>query len=50
MRGITRTRAHTLAQVGALVSQTHMERVLKYIAAGKQAGIKCLFGGSRLPV
>ena len=34
-------------QVGALISEAHMEKVLGYIAAGKKEGAKLLVGGKR---
>lgn len=36
------------SEVGALVSQEHMEKVLKYIDTGKEEGARLLFGGNRL--
>ena len=33
--------------VGALISKDHMDKVLAYIAAGRQAGAKVLIGGGR---
>ena len=35
-------------EVGALISEEHMEKVLGYIAAGKQEGAKLLVGGKRV--
>jgi betaine-aldehyde dehydrogenase len=35
-------------EVGALISEEHMEKVLGYIAAGKQEGAKLLVGGRRV--
>jgi betaine-aldehyde dehydrogenase len=35
-------------QVGALISQAHMEKVLGYIASGKAAGARLLIGGHRV--
>ncbi|MEJ2478725.1 MAG: betaine-aldehyde dehydrogenase [Acidihalobacter sp.] len=37
-------------QVGALVSREHMEKVLGYIEAGKQAGARVVCGGGRASV
>jgi len=37
-------------RLGALVSKTQMERVLKYIESGKAEGAKLLSGGARTPV
>lgn len=34
-------------QVGALISKTHMEKVLDYIGAGKAEGAKLVHGGNR---
>lgn len=36
--------------VGALISQEHMEKVLGYVEAGKQAGARLLAGGGRAKV
>jgi len=35
-------------QLGALISQAHMERVLEYIRAGSKAGASLVLGGSRV--
>ena len=35
-------------QVGSLISQTHMEKVLAYIARGRDEGAKLVIGGSRV--
>ena len=35
-------------EVGALISEEHMEKVLGYIAAGKKEGAKLLVGGKRV--
>ena len=35
-------------EVGALISEEHMEKVLGYIAAGKREGAKLLVGGKRV--
>ncbi|MBS0232048.1 MAG: betaine-aldehyde dehydrogenase [Proteobacteria bacterium] len=35
-------------QVGALISRTHMERVLGFIASGKAEGARLCYGGGRL--
>lgn len=35
-------------EMGPLVSQQHMEKVLSYIESGKQEGARLLFGGERL--
>ena len=35
-------------QVGSLISQAHLEKVLGYIARGRAAGAKVLSGGSRI--
>lgn len=35
-------------QVGALISQAHMEKVLSYIARGRAEGARLLIGGSRV--
>ncbi|MEJ2633074.1 MAG: aldehyde dehydrogenase family protein [Acidihalobacter sp.] len=37
-------------QVGALVSREHMDKVLSYIEAGKQAGARVVCGGGRASV
>jgi betaine-aldehyde dehydrogenase len=36
--------------VGALISEQHLERVLGYVAAGKEAGARLLTGGKRVTV
>jgi betaine-aldehyde dehydrogenase len=36
--------------VGALISEEHLERVLGYVAAGKEAGARLLCGGERVRV
>jgi betaine-aldehyde dehydrogenase len=36
--------------VGALISEQHLERVLGYVAAGKEAGARLLTGGERVTV
>lgn len=35
-------------QVGALISQAHMEKVLSYVARGRAEGARLLIGGSRV--
>jgi betaine-aldehyde dehydrogenase len=35
-------------QVGALISEAHMTRVLDYVAAGKTEGARLLYGGERV--
>ncbi|MFN0217340.1 MAG: betaine-aldehyde dehydrogenase [Hyphomicrobium sp.] len=35
-------------QVGALISNAHMDRVLGYVAAGKAGGAQLVFGGERV--
>lgn len=35
-------------QMGALISPTHMEKVLRYIALGRQEGAKLICGGNRV--
>ncbi len=53
-RLVARTRALRIGdpldpatQVGSLISQEHMDKVLGYIKAGKQAGARLLIGGRR---
>lgn len=36
--------------VGAMISESHMQHVLSYIEAGKAAGAKCLIGGEQAAV
>ena len=36
--------------VGAMISESHMQHVLSYIDAGKQTGATCLIGGERATV
>ena len=36
--------------VGALISREHMERVLGYVAAGRDAGARLLCGGKQVSV
>jgi betaine-aldehyde dehydrogenase len=38
------------AQVGALISEPHLERMLGYVAAGREAGARLLTGGERVTV
>ena len=35
-------------QVGALISQTHMDRVLGFVAAGQKEGARLCYGGERV--
>ncbi len=53
-RLVARTRALRIGdpldpatQVGSLISQEHMDKVLGYVRAGKQAGARLLIGGRR---
>jgi betaine-aldehyde dehydrogenase len=54
-RLVARTRAMRIGdpldpqtQVGSLISQAHMEKVLAYIARGREEGAKLVIGGSRV--